>query len=66
VAAAILERIIAGASARGLSRPSLETGVEPAFGPALRRDRRRGFVDGGAFGDYEQSPYNPFLRLILG
>jgi putative acetyltransferase len=65
VAAALLERIIAEAQARGLRRLSLETGSGPAFDPALTLYRRRGFVDGEAFGDYVRSAFNQFLHLEL-
>ena len=65
VAAALLEHIIAQAQARGLRQLSLETGSGPAFEPALQLYRRRGFVDGGAFGAYEQSAFNRFLHLRL-
>lgn len=66
VAAAILEHIIAEAITRGYTRLSLETGSGPAFEPALALYRKRGFVSGGAFGDYEKSPFNQFLHLELG
>lgn len=65
VAAALLEHIVAAATARGLTRLSLETGSGPAFEPALALYRRRGFVDGEAFGDYERSAFNQFLHLAL-
>lgn len=65
VAAALLEQIIAAARTRGLSRLSLETGSGPAFEPALALYRRRGFVDGEAFGDYVGSEFNQFLHLEL-
>lgn len=65
VAAAILERIIAEARARGLRRLGLETGMGPAFEPALALYRKRGFTDGEAFGDYEKSAFNQFLHLDL-
>lgn len=65
VAAALLEHIIAEARRRRLSRLSLETGSGPAFEPALALYRRRGFVDGGAFGDYVPSAFNRFLHLPL-
>ncbi len=63
--AAILEVIIAAARARGARRLSLETGSGPAFGPALALYRRRGFVDGEAFADYDSSAFNRFLHLDL-
>jgi putative acetyltransferase len=65
VAAALLERIIEAARSRGLRTLSLETGRGPAFEPALALYRRRGFVDGEAFGDYARSDFNQFLHLDL-
>jgi putative acetyltransferase len=65
VAAALLEHIIAQARANGLWRLSLETGSGPAFEPALQLYRKRGFVDGGPFGDYARSDFNQFLHLRL-
>jgi putative acetyltransferase len=65
VAAALLEHIIGVARERGYSRLSLETGSGPAFDPALTLYRRRGFVDGEAFSDYERSAFNQFLHLEL-
>ena len=65
VGAALLERIIAEARARGMRRLSLETGSGPAFEPALALYRKRGFVDGGAFADYTRSEFNQFLHLDL-
>lgn len=65
VARRILEHVIAEAQKRGYSRLSLETGSGAAFEPALALYRQRGFVNGPAFGDYEQSPFNQFLHLDL-
>ena len=65
-AAALLEHIITQAEALGLRRLSLETGSGPAFEPALRLYRRRGFVDGDAFGNYRRTDFNQFLHLTLG
>src|SRR5438105_11826707 len=65
VGAALLEQIIEAAQGRGLRKLSLETGRGPAFEPALAMYRRRGFKDGGAFGDYVQSEFNQFLHLEL-
>lgn len=65
VAAALLEHIIAVARARGMKRLSLETGSGTAFEPALALYRRRGFVDGEAFGHYQRSAFNQFLHLEL-
>lgn len=65
VAAALLDHVISEAKARGLKTLSLETGSGPAFEPALALYRRRGFRDGGAFGDYVASDFNQFLHLEL-
>ena len=65
VAAMILDHIIAEARRRGYARLSLETGSGPAFEPALTLYRKYGFTDGGAFGDYQKSPFNQFLHLDL-
>jgi putative acetyltransferase len=65
VAAAILDHIITEARRRGYTRLSLETGSGPAFEPALALYRNHGFIEGGAFGDYEKSPFNQFLHLDL-
>ena len=61
----LLERIIAEARARGMRRLSLETGSGTAFEPALALYRKRGFVDGEAFGAYVRSDFNQFLHLPL-
>jgi putative acetyltransferase len=65
VAAALLEHIIDEARRRGLRKLSLETGSGPAFEPALALYRKRGFVNGSAFADYEPSDFNQFLHLPL-
>ncbi len=65
VGAALLNHIVGEARRRGLCKLSLETGSGPAFEPALLLYRRRGFVDGEAFGDYERSDFNQFLHLAL-
>ena len=65
VGTAILETIVANAKARGARRLSLETGSGPTFEPALALYRRRGFANGVAFSDYEQSGFNQFLHLVL-
>ncbi|HJS86078.1 MAG TPA: GNAT family N-acetyltransferase [Acetobacteraceae bacterium] len=65
VAVLLLEHIVREAKARGLRRLSLETGSGPAFEPALALYRKRGFIDGEAFSDYERSAFNQFLHLPL-
>ena len=62
---AILETIIAAATARGVRRISLETGTGSSFEPALALYRQRGFSNGPAFGGYEPSDFNQFLHLSL-
>jgi len=64
-AAVILERIIETARSRGAKQLSLETGSGPAFEPALALYRRRGFVHGEAFSDYERNAFSQFLHLNL-
>lgn len=63
--AAMLEHLLAVAKARGYWRVSLETGSGEAFEPALGLYRKRGFVHGEPFGDYEQSAFNQFFHLDL-
>lgn len=63
--AAILEHIIEVARTRGVKRLSLETGSGPAFEPALKLYRQRGFVNGEAFSGYKKSEFNQFLHLDL-
>jgi putative acetyltransferase len=65
VAAALLERIIQEARARGLRRLSLETGRGEEFEAALSLYRRRGFVGGDAFADYRPSSFSQFFDLEL-
>lgn len=64
-AAAILETLISAAAANGARRISLETGSGSAFEPALALYRRRGFLNGAAFGGYEPCEFNQFLHLDL-
>jgi putative acetyltransferase len=65
VASMLLEHIIEQARTLGLHRLSLETGSGPSFEPALALYRRRGFVNGEAFSDYQQSDFNQFLHLAM-
>jgi putative acetyltransferase len=65
IAALLLDYMIAKARARGWRKLSLETGTGPAFEAALNLYRNRGFVEGAAFSDYEQSQFNQFLHLSL-
>ncbi len=65
VASTLLDHIIDVARMRGMVRLSLETGSGAYFEPALSLYRRRGFIDGQAFADYEPSAFNQFLHLAL-
>jgi putative acetyltransferase len=68
VARTMLEHVIAEAKALGLTRLSLETGTGPDFEAALTLYRKRGFVEGEAFGDYAgvaDSGFNRFFHLDL-
>lgn len=65
VAAQLLEHIIGVAQARGYHRLSLETGTGPSFEAALGLYRKRGFVPGEVFGDYQPSGFNQMLHLSL-
>lgn len=64
-AAAILDHILAVARREGMRKISLETGSGPDFEPALALYRKRGFTNGGAFGDYPESAFNQFLHMAL-
>jgi putative acetyltransferase len=65
VGGAVLEHIIAQARKTGLQRLSLETGIGPAFEPALQLYRKRGFLNGLAFAEYMPSDHSQFLHLQL-
>ncbi|WP_429910582.1 GNAT family N-acetyltransferase [Glycocaulis sp.] len=63
--AAILDHIIGTATARGMTRLSLETGTGPAFEAAVRLYLKRGFLPGGPFADYPSTDFNRFYHLEL-
>lgn len=65
IGAAVLDRLIDEARARGYRRISLETGSGAAFEAALRLYRRRGFRPGPPFADYRATDFNRFLHLDL-
>jgi putative acetyltransferase len=65
VGAALLEHIIAAARARGIRKLSLETGDGPEFEAALSLYKKRGFVKGEPFADYQPSDFNQFFHLQL-
>jgi putative acetyltransferase len=62
---AMLDHLIAVARARGFTRLSLETGVQPAFAPARLLYASAGFLTGGPFGDYRPSPNSTFMSVTL-
>lgn len=65
VARTLLEHLIDQARRQGCHRLSLETGSGPAFEAALNLYGARGFIRGGAFGDYTASDFNQFYHLDL-
>ena len=65
VAAALLAHVIAVATARGLTRLSLETGTAPMFAPANRLYETTGFTDCEAFAGYPPSAHNRFMTMNL-
>ena len=64
-ARAVLAHIIEQARARGYVRLSLETGSQPAFGPAQQLYARFGFTFCGPFGTYRLDPNSVYMTLTL-
>jgi putative acetyltransferase len=62
----MLEHLLAVAVERGADQVSLETGTMEAFAPARSLYASAGFVPCGPFGDYNPSPSNTFMTLVLG
>jgi putative acetyltransferase len=65
VAARLLDHIMEAAEASGFRTLYLETGTSAAFAPAHKLYQKRGFTLCDAFGDYEASPHNIFMRYDL-
>jgi len=65
VGTAIVDHLVGLATARGMTRLSLETGTPEAFAPARSLYARQGFVECGPFGDYELSPWSTFMTRSL-
>jgi len=65
VGRAMVEHLLATASARGYRRVSLETGSMDAFLPARTLYASVGFVPCGPFADYSESPNSSFMTLAL-
>ena len=62
---ALLAHIIAVAQQRGYTRLSLETGTHPAFEPAHKLYRSKGFVMSGPFRSYQPNEHSVFMELQL-
>jgi putative acetyltransferase len=65
VGAAILDALIAAATARGLRVLRLETGSTADFAAARALYARRGFAAIGPFGPYRADPLSAFFELDL-
>lgn len=65
LASAMLAHLVALGQARGYDKISLETGEGGAYAAANALYAKRGFVRGGAFGDYVATPFNIFYHLDL-
>ncbi|WP_392426398.1 GNAT family N-acetyltransferase [Barrientosiimonas humi] len=62
---ALLEHALADATARGVTRVSLETGSMEFFAPARALYARAGFVDCAPFGDYAPDSNSAFMTRSL-
>lgn len=65
VAAQLLEFLIKLAQQRQYRQVSLETGKDTHFDAAINLYKKFGFVQGNAFAEYTESPYNQFFHLDL-
>jgi putative acetyltransferase len=65
VGRAMVDHLIAVARDRGFRQVSLETGAQPAFGPARSLYAGAGFKPCGPFGDYRPSRNSTFMTLLL-
>lgn len=66
VGRALIEHIVAEATACGYRRLSLETGTAATHDAAVALYKSVGFVACGPFADYAPSPHNQFMTLDLG
>ena len=62
---ALLQALLDEAAVRGLSRVSLETGVEPIFAPARKLYETFGFQICAPFADYTDDPLSVFMTKTL-
>ena len=65
VGRALLTHVIDEARRRGYRRVSLETGTAELHIPAISLYRSAGFVSCPPFADYQESPHNQFMTLLL-
>lgn len=65
VAAKLLEHILQQAKLRQYKTVYLETGAHKAFLPAIKLYQKYGFVECGAFADYEPDPYSRYFKVEL-
>lgn len=65
LSARMMDHLLAQARDKGITRLSLETGVEPVFAPARALYRRAGFVETGPFADYDADPNSLFMTRTL-
>lgn len=66
VGRAMLDHLLAVATARNYRRVSLETGTMEAFSPARSLYTKAGFVPCEPFGDYTSNPYSTCMTIALG
>lgn len=62
---AILDHLVAAARADGVTRLSLETGVQPTFVAARALYARAGFADCEPFEGYHDDPNSVFMTKVL-
>ena len=60
------EHLVAEAAADGLTRLSLETGIQPTFVAARALYERAGFAECGPFTGYGPDPNSVFMTRMLG
>ncbi|MCR6685720.1 GNAT family N-acetyltransferase [Pseudoxanthomonas sp.] len=65
IGAALLQRLMDEAQARGYRRLSLETGTQVEFAPARALYARFGFVPCGPFAGYVEDPCSTFMTRAL-
>ena len=66
VGRALLDHVLAQASAQGLRMVSLETGSWAYFDAARALYEKRGFTRCAVFGDYPDHPLSVFMNITLG